>query len=132
MSGPRRLFDVGCGQWVLDRLVEPRHPGCQVGTALPTGFDRVVRVLHPAGDGRTWVQVAGHDRVLAIADEDLERENEQKTSAVHFLRFELDPAMITALEAGAALGIGVDHPEYRAQIPAVGEATRKALVEDLA
>ena len=58
MSGPRRLFDVGCGQWVLDRLVEPRRPGCQVGTALPTGFDRVVRVLHPAGDGRTWAQVA--------------------------------------------------------------------------
>ena len=62
MSGPRRLFDVGCGQWVLDRLVEARRPGCQVGTALPTGFDRVVRVLHPAGDGRTWAQVAASRR----------------------------------------------------------------------
>ena len=83
-------------------------------------------------EDQVWVQVAGHERVLAIADEDLERSNEQKTSAVHFLRFELAASMVTALEAGAALGIGVDHPEYRAQIPAVGDATRKALVEDLA
>jgi len=78
-----------------------------------------------------FVEVEGHPRVYAIADEDLERENDEKTSAVHFLRFELDPSMITALKSGAALGIGVDHPHYRAEIPAVGEATRKALVEDL-
>lgn len=83
-------------------------------------------------EDRTFVQVAGHERVFAIADEDLERENDVKTSAVHFLRFELAPAMVTALKAGAALGIGVDHPEYRALIPALGEATRNALVEDLA
>jgi len=83
-------------------------------------------------EDRVWVQAAGHDKVWAIADEDLERENEQKTSAVHFLRFELAAPMVTALKAGAALGIGVDHPEYHAAIPAVGDATRKALVEDLA
>lgn len=83
-------------------------------------------------EDRAFVQVAGHERVFAIADEDLERENDVKTSAVHFLRFELTPAMVTALKAGAALGIGVDHPEYRALIPALGDATRKALVEDLA
>jgi len=82
-------------------------------------------------EDRVFVQVAGHDKVWAIADEDLERENEVKTSAVHFLRFELEAAMVTALLSGAALGIGVDHPEYRAGIPAVGDATRKALVEDL-
>ena len=82
-------------------------------------------------EDRAWVAVAGHDKVWAIADEDLPRENDEKTSAVHFLRFELDPSMITALKSGAALGIGVDHPHYRAEIPAVGEATRKALVEDL-
>jgi len=81
---------------------------------------------------RVWVQVAGFDKVPAIADEDLERETEEKTSAVHFLRFELTPAMAEALKDGAALGIGVDHPEYRAEIPAVGQATRKALVEDIA
>jgi hypothetical protein len=83
-------------------------------------------------EDRVWIEVAGHAKVFAIADEDLERENDEKTSAVHFLRFELDPAMIAALKSGAALGIGVDHPHYRAEIPAVGEATRKALVQDLA
>lgn len=82
-------------------------------------------------EDRVFVQVAGYDRVWAIADEDLERENEVKTSAVHFLRFELEAPMVTALLSGAALGIGVDHPEYRAEIPAVGDATRRALVEDL-
>jgi hypothetical protein len=80
---------------------------------------------------RVWVQVEGFPRVFAIADEDLERETEEKTSAVHFLRFEFDPGMIEALKRGVALGIGVDHPEYRAEIPAVGADTRKALVEDL-
>lgn len=83
-------------------------------------------------ESRVWVKAGGFDRVYAIADEDLERENEDKTSAVHFLRFELAPAMIEALKDGASLGLGVDHPHYRAEIPAVGEATRKALVEDLA
>lgn len=81
---------------------------------------------------RVWVQVAGFERVYAIADEDLPRENEDKTSAVHFLRFELPADMAAALKGGAALGIGVDHPHYTAQIPAVGAATRAALVADLA
>jgi hypothetical protein len=80
---------------------------------------------------QVFVQVAGCDKVYGIADEDLERETEEKTSAVHFLRFELTPPMVEALKRGAALGVGVDHPEYRASIPALGEATRKALVEDL-
>jgi len=80
---------------------------------------------------RVWVQVAGAPRVYAIADEDLPRENEDKTSAVHFLRFELTVAMVAALKAGAGLGIGVDHPNYAAEIPAVGAATRAALVADL-
>jgi hypothetical protein len=82
-------------------------------------------------EDRVWVQVGGGDRVYAIADEDLDRETDEKTSAVHFLRFELDEPMAEALKNGAALGIGVDHPVYSAEIPAVGEATRKALTEDL-
>ncbi len=81
---------------------------------------------------RTWVAAEGGERIYAIADEDLERENDEKTSAVHFLRFELAPAMIASLKAGGALAVGVDHPEYRAEIPAVPEATRSALVADLA
>ncbi len=83
-------------------------------------------------EDRVYVEVEGCGRVWAIADEDLERENAEKTSAVHFLRFELTPEMAAALKYGVALGIGVDHPAYRAEIPAVGDATRKALVADLA
>ena len=83
-------------------------------------------------EDRVWVRVEGCPKVCAIADEDLERENEQKTSAVHFLRFELTDEMAAALKYGVGLGIGVDHPQYKAEIPAVGEATRKALAADLA
>jgi hypothetical protein len=83
-------------------------------------------------EARAYVQVAGCPRVYAIADEDLPRENDEKTAAVHFLRFELTPEMIAALKHGAGLAIGVDHPEYAAQTPAVDEATRVALLADLA
>jgi hypothetical protein len=82
-------------------------------------------------EDRTWIAVEGHSRVWAIADEDLDRENEEKTSSVHFLRFELDGAMIGALKAGAALAIGVDHPSLSATIDAVDEATRASLLRDL-
>jgi hypothetical protein len=81
---------------------------------------------------RVWVQVQGCGRVHAIADEDLERENEEKTSSVHFLRFELDDAMRSALKRGASLAVGVDHPEYRASLDPVPAAVRGLLVEDLA
>jgi Protein of unknown function (DUF3501) len=81
---------------------------------------------------RCWVQVAGHARAPAIADEDLPRENEEKTSAVHFLRFELDPAMIGSLRAGAALGVGIDHENYRHAVDPVPAAVRSALLADLA
>ena len=70
-------------------------------------------------EDRVWIEVAGHARVHAIADEDLERENAEKTSSVHFLRFELDDAMVAALRRGAALSIGVDHPALGATIDAV-------------
>lgn len=83
-------------------------------------------------EDRVWVQVEGCPKVYAIADEDLPRENEQKTSAVHFLRFQLTDEMAAALKYGVSLGLGVDHPQYTAEIPAVGEATRKALAADLA
>jgi hypothetical protein len=81
---------------------------------------------------RVWVQAEGSPRVYAIADEDLPRTNEEKTAAVHFLRFELAPDMVAALKRGAGLGIGVDHPQYSASVPAVDPATRTALLADLA
>ncbi|MFY9316965.1 MAG: DUF3501 family protein [Burkholderiales bacterium] len=79
----------------------------------------------------TWVQVDGHARVNAIADEDLERENEEKTSSVHFLRFELGAAMCAALKGGAGLSVGVDHPNYRASVQ-VEPGMRRSLSNDLA
>ena len=78
-----------------------------------------------------WVQVSGFDRVLAIADEDLERSNDEKTSAVHFLRFELSATMTAGLKGGAALGIGIDHPNYQHQISPAPENIRAALAADL-
>ncbi len=83
-------------------------------------------------EDRVWVQVEGHARVYAIADEDLERENADKTSAVHFLRFELDRAMAQALRQGASLAAGVDHPAYTATIASVAPAVRASLAADLA
>ncbi len=79
-----------------------------------------------------WVQVAGQNKILAIADEDLERSNEDKTSAVHFLRFELDAASIAAIKQGAAVAIGVDHPAYTVSVPAIPDALRASLAKDLA
>lgn len=83
-------------------------------------------------EDRCWMQVAGHGRVYAIADEDLERENAEKTSAVHFLRFELDGAMIADLKGGAALAAGVDHENYRHAVDPLPAAQRRALLADLA
>jgi hypothetical protein len=82
-------------------------------------------------EDRLWVQVVGYAPVYAIADEDLERENAEKTSSVHFVRFELTVAMIATLKAGAAFSIGVDHPEYTAMLQPVPEPTRSALLADL-
>ncbi|MFT5174529.1 MAG: hypothetical protein ACI8W7_002716 [Gammaproteobacteria bacterium] len=83
-------------------------------------------------EDRVWIAVADHARVYAIADEDLERENEVKTSAVHFLRFEFDEPMLKALKAGAALAAGIDHTNYVAEIVCLEAAVRSALLADFA
>jgi len=82
-------------------------------------------------EGSIYMQVEGHDKVDPIADEDLERETEEKTSAVHFLRFELSPEMIKALKSGAALIAGVEHPHYRIEASPVREDIRDSLLADL-
>lgn len=79
---------------------------------------------------RAWVQVEECERVFAIADEDLERENEEKTSSVHFLRFELSAAMRERLRRGAKVTVGVDHPQFRATTELAPEV-RSALAADL-
>jgi hypothetical protein len=81
-------------------------------------------------EDRVWVQVENHERVRAIADEDLDRENEEKTSSVHFLRFELSAPMRRALAQGAAVSVGVDHPGYTAATQLAPEV-RAALAADL-
>ena len=97
----------------------------------PNVDERRAALAELGGVERTvFVQVAGFERVLAHADEDLERTSEGKTAAVHFLRFELNPAMRTALKNGAALRLSVDHPKYRHEIDAP-EPLRAALAADL-
>ncbi|MEW5889750.1 MAG: DUF3501 family protein [Pseudomonadota bacterium] len=125
---------------ILDEL-EAYNPLIPDGTNLkatmlieyPDAAERAARLRELKGiEDATYVQVEGFDRVYAIADEDLERENEEKTSSVHFLRFELTPDMIAALKKGAALGVGIEHPRYSARVDALPPDTRAALVADLA
>ena len=81
-------------------------------------------------EGRVWVKIVGLDPVFAIADEDLERDTEQKTSAVHFLRFELSPQMVAAAKEGAAISMGIDLPAYQYALDPLPENIRAALVQD--
>lgn len=83
-------------------------------------------------EDRCWVQVSGFDAVHAIADEDLERENDEKTSAVHFLRFELTPAMIAAVRSGADVSAGISHENYEYEVRPLPKPVRDSLALDLA
>ncbi|SEI64507.1 DUF3501 family protein [Paraburkholderia diazotrophica] len=83
-------------------------------------------------EDRVFIKVDGEEPVYAIADEDLERENNEKTSAVHFVRFELTPSMKARLRDGAGLHIGCDHPNYPVDVQTVPDEVRASLVSDLA
>ena len=97
----------------------------------PDADERRVMLARLKGiEHSVWVQVEGADRVHAIADEDLERENAEKTSAVHFLRFELSPEMKHALGAGAGLSMGIAHPACQIKI-GVAAAVRASLMRDM-
>lgn len=82
-------------------------------------------------EDRLFIQVEGQDRVYAIADEDLERENAEKTSAVHFVRFELAQTMKSALKGGAQMMLGCDHPNYPAHLEELPQETLAYLLKDL-
>jgi len=82
-------------------------------------------------ENRVWARVENYDPVFAIADEDLDRTTEEKTSAVHFLRFELNQDMIRALHKGATLSMGIDHPVYLEQIKQVDQLVSDSLIDDL-
>ena len=95
--------------------------------------ERAAKLVELKGiEDRVWISVADFPPVYAIADEDMERENEQKTAAVHFLRFEFTPPMIAAAKAGAALGAGIDHPRYPVRIDRLANETRASLAADFA
>jgi hypothetical protein len=107
------------GNWKVTLLLEFEP------SERPAALARLKGVEH-----RCFVQIAAHERVFGIADEDLPRENAEKTSAVHFVRFELPALMIGALRAGAALSAGVDHAHYRHAVE-VSAPARAALLADL-
>jgi hypothetical protein len=83
-------------------------------------------------EDKTWVQVSGFEKVYAIADEDMERDTEEKTSSVHFMRFELTPEMADAVKSGAAVSMGVDHDNYHHQVEPLPQGIRDSLAGDLA
>ena len=82
-------------------------------------------------ENRVWLRVGNHDKVYPIADEDLERATDDKTSAVHFLRFELIPAMIADIHKGSIISAGVDHENYKVTLDAIPDNVAKSLAEDL-
>jgi hypothetical protein len=99
----------------------------------PDPIERAARLAKLIGiEDEVWVRVNGCDPVYAIADEDMERENEEKTSAVHFLRFELAKEMIKALHQGSPLSMGIDHNSYEVTVEPVPSAVRESLIKDLA
>jgi hypothetical protein len=107
--------------WKATLLIEYPDPA-----ERRSALERLVGVEH-----RIWVQVQGQPKVMAIADEDIERSTDARTSSVHFLRFELTSEMVRALHDGASLHAGVDHPACQVRIESVPELLRESLVADL-
>jgi hypothetical protein len=107
--------------WKVTLLVEFPDPG-----ERRTALEKLIGV-----EDRCWIRVSEMERVFAVADEDMERENDEKTSAVHFLRFELSPSMVDAMKSGGSLSIGVDHDNYRHLLSPLAGPIRDALGSDL-
>ncbi|HEY5623473.1 MAG TPA: DUF3501 family protein, partial [Gammaproteobacteria bacterium] len=99
---------------------------------FPDPEERRIELARLSGiEDEVYAQVDGFDRAMAIADEDLDRSTQDKTSAVHFLRFELGDEMRTALKQGAGLGFGIAHDHYTHAVVAVPDNVRKSLINDL-
>lgn len=100
---------------------------------FPDEEERRLKLTRLKGiEDRCWAQVVGFDPVHAIADEDLDRENDEKTSAVHFLRFELTPAMSAAVKTGAGVSVGINHDNYDHEVRPLPTSIRDSLADDLA
>lgn len=114
-------------------IPDGRNFKCTMMIEYPDPEIRKVELRKLKGvEAKVFVQVEGREKVWAIADEDLERENDEKTSSVHFMRFELDEDMAAALKYGVALTIGVDHLAYSFKLDPVPAEIRASLVKDLA
>lgn len=110
------------GNWKATMMIE-----------FPDPTERAVRLRELIGiQDKVWVKIEGHDPVYAIADEDLDRQTGEKTSSVHFLRFELNPGMIAALHRSASLRMGIGHPAYDVSSEPITGAVKDSLIGDLA
>lgn len=137
MLHAERIFEPACIQEELDTYNPLIPDGSNWKATMLIEFEDIVERQQALArfigiEDKVWVQVAGRDRVYAVADEDMERENADKTSSVHFLRFELTPPMVQSFKGGAALGSGVDHPNYAHRTVPVPDNLRTALLADLA
>jgi len=135
MLRAERIFEEKGIQGELDTynplVPDGRNLKATLMLEYPDPEERSKRLQELIGvEDKVWIQVEGHEPVWAIADEDLERENEHKTSAVHFLRFELSEDMARALKNGVGLAIGADHAGYTAKLE-TPSAVRDALMKDL-
>jgi hypothetical protein len=96
----------------------------------PDERDAMLRQL--AGvENRVWMQIGDSDKIRPIADEDMDRTNEEKTSAVHFLRFELHEEQVKTLKEGAELAAGIDHDNYQVEVRPIAANIRQSLMRDL-
>ncbi|KPK12802.1 MAG: hypothetical protein AMJ68_00920 [Acidithiobacillales bacterium SG8_45] len=131
-----RIFESEGIQEELEAYNPMIPDGCNWKATFMIEYDdvdeRKVALAKMVGiEDKTWVQVADFDRVYAIADEDLERETEEKTSSVHFMRFELTPPMAKAVKDGASVSVGIDHENYRHAVEPLPANIRDSLAADL-
>lgn len=131
-----KIFDEEGIQGELDAYVPLVPEGSNLKATMQIEYENEIERRAALGrligiEDRVFLQVDGEPPVYAIADEDLERDNAEKTSAVHFVRFELTPAIKARLRDGAALQIGCDHPNYPVPVHTIDPAVRASLIKDL-
>jgi len=132
-----KIFEADGIQEELDAYNPMIPDGCNWKATFmmeyPEEEERRVQLTKLLGvEKQVWAQVADFDRITPIADEDLEREDEVKTSSVHFLRFELTAEMAEAVKSGAAISMGIDHPNYNYSVEPLVQNVRDSLAADLA
>jgi hypothetical protein len=131
-----KIFDEAGIQGELDAYLPLVPDGSNLKATMQIEYENEIERRAALGrligiEDRVFIQVEGERPVYAIADEDLERENDEKTSAVHFVRFELTPSMKARLRDGVALQLGCDHPNYPVPVHAVEARVRASLLKDL-